>query len=260
MRLQVVKAMLNFAAVATAFIVMIGAGPAAAQVLRVSDAATFSNVTPTQKSPVATLSISNVDALAVGYLTPAYGAVSLGLPTGGRAFSGAGSGLGIGTAFDLTSDFQTRIYGTDVGVFGGFAGQPSILSLTPTTSWNFGASVGYAGFYVRGSVSDAQQSGLFVRTQGWQAGFGYETGALDLRLTYAITQSAPGLRAIERELDSQQWTIGGIYKISPRLRLNADAFYGIHENRGALLSLVPAATALQAPQGTGARVGIQLRF
>jgi len=111
-------------------------------------------------------------------------------------------------------------------------------------------------FMSAASVSDAQQSGLFLRTQGWQAGFGFETGALDLRLTYAISQSAPGLHTIERELDSQQWTIGGIYQISSHLRLNADAFYGPHENRGALY----AAPTAQAPQGTGARVGIQLRF
>ncbi len=224
---------------------------------RVSDASTFSNVMPAQKTAVPTLSISNVETLAIGYLTPAYGAVSLGVPSGGRAFGGSGTSLGIGSGFDLASDFRMGLYGADVGLFGGFAGQPSLLSLTPATSWNFGATVGYAGFYVRGSVSDAQQSGLFLRTQGWQAGFGYETGALDLRLTYAITQSTPGLGAIERELDSQQWTIGGIYRISPRLRLNADAFYGIHENRAASFSIIPTATV---PQGTGARVGIQLRF
>ncbi len=50
-------------------------------------------------------------------------------------------------------------------------------------------------------------------------------------------------RSIEREIDSKQWSIGGIYNITSRIRLNADAFYGVGENRGSALSVQPPLTS-----------------
>ena len=49
--------------------------------------------------------------------------------------------------------------------------------------------------------------------------------------------------------------------MAPRIRVNADAFYG-EENRGTLLSAAPTVLAppTASPPGTGARVGVQLRF
>ncbi len=181
--------------------------------------------------------------MTIGYLTPAYGEVTLNVSPSGQLM-----------ARSLSSDLMSI---GRVGVFGGYEERPSALALSPTTSWNFGASVGYAGFYLRGGVNEAAPIGPLVGTQGVQAGFGYEIGALDLRMTYLTSQRIGlGLSPAEREMDSQQWSIGGIYQITSRIRLNADAFYGVEPKNAAPV----AASPLNAPPGTGARVGVELRF
>jgi len=194
--------------------------------------------------------------LTIGYFTPAYGAMTLGVsptePLMAHSFSGMTSSLA--PTFDIGGSDTTPVSVGRVGVFGAYDERPSILALTPTTAWNFGASVGYAGFYVRGGVNEATPMGPLMGTQGLEAGFGYELGAFDLRLTYLASQSV-GLA--EHEIDSKQWAVGGIYQITPRIRVNADAFYGVGENSRAALAVQPPMTS---PPGTGARVGVQLRF
>ncbi|MSO73174.1 MAG: hypothetical protein EXQ84_06135 [Rhodospirillaceae bacterium] len=208
------------------------------------------SATPILGTTTSALSVST-SALTIRYLTPAYGSVALGVPTNARA-SATGAGYG------FTSNYSAQVYGANIGVFGGAEGHTSVFALAPTTSWTMGASVGYAGLYLRGGVNDAPQANPLFRAQSWQAGFGFETGALDLRLSYVASQSGGAFGALERQLDSQQWIIGGIYQISPHLRLNADAFYGARDARGALFA-TPSASP-QTPQGRGARVGVQLRF
>jgi len=190
--------------------------------------------------------------LTIGNLTPTYGQVTLGVsPVTGRVMTGFSSvsqvfGIGLG----LTSPANV---GT-VGIFAGVDTRPSILTITPATSWTFGASVGYAGFYVRGGVNESTPTGPLLGIQGLQAGFGYEIGALDFRVTYLTSQSV-GLT--QREIENRQFSLGGIYKITPRIRVNADAFYGLDGDRLSSLAITPSQTS---PLGTGARVGVELRF
>ena len=218
--------------------------PAMAADLRLGRASIFSSVAASDST------------LTIGYFTPAYGAVTLGVspstPLLAQTFSGMTGGLA--QAFDIGANYTTPVSVGRVGVFGAYDERPSILALTPTTAWNFGASVGYAGFYVRGGVNEAAPMGPRLGTQGLEAGFGYEIGSLDLRLTYLASQSV-GLA--EREIDSKQWAVGGIYQITPRIRVNADAFYGVGESNRAALAVQPP---MSSPPGTGARVGVQLRF
>ncbi len=194
--------------------------------------------------------------LTIGYFTPAYGAVTLDVLPGSPlvAHSANGMSSGLTQGLNVGGSYATPESVGRVGVFGAYDERPTILALTPTTAWNFAASVGYAGFYVRGGVNAALPIGPLLGTQGLEAGFGYEIGSLDLRLTY-LTSQATGLA--ERETDNKQWAIGGMYQISPRLRLNADAFYGVAENRNLAPAVTPPATS---PPGTGARVGVELRF
>ena len=192
--------------------------------------------------------ISAFSASTMGYLDPA-GSPVLGLTSVAADSSWAQS-------FD---GYSAPVFIGRVGVFGAYDQQrQSLLSLNPASSWNFGATVGYAGFYVRGGVNETAPLGPLLGLQGLQAGFGYEIGSFDVRLTYAASQ---GLGLAERAIDSRQWTIGGIYQITPRIRVNADAFYG-EENRGTSLSAAPTVLAPPpaSPPGTGARVGVQLRF
>ena len=180
-----------------------------------------------------------------------------GTPLVAHTLNGMSSGLTQG--LDAGSAYATPQSLGRVGVFGAYDERQTILALTPTTAWNFGASLGYAGFYVRGGVNAALPIGPLLGTQGLEAGLGYEIGSFDLRLTY-LTSQATGLA--ERETDNKQWAIGGMYQVSPRLRLNADAFYGVGENRVASPAVTPPATSPPAtsPPGTGARVGVELRF
>lgn len=224
--------------------------PAAAEDVRLGRPSAFAPAVALPKG--ATLSTFANTGLAVGYLTPA-GSLSL-APLSSRALNGMNSGLGLARALDVGGKYTMPVSIGRIGVFGEHSERASILALTPATAWNFGASLGYAGFYLRGGVSETAAVGPLLGIQGMQAGLGYEVGGLDLRVTYLTTQ---GVGGAEREIDSKQWSVGGIYNITSHIRLNADAFYGVGESRGSALAVQPP---LGAPPGTGARVGVQLRF
>lgn len=204
-------------------------------------------------SPAPALSSST---LTIGYLTPAYGSLTLGIspsaPLLVQTLTGTASALSL--APDSANSYPTALSIGRVGVFGAYDERPSVLALAPAATWNFGAAVGYAGFYVRGGVNEAASVGPLLGIQGLEAGFGYEIGSLDLRVTYLTSQ---GVGLDEHGIDTKQWAIGGIYQISPRIRLNADAFYGVGESRGTSLAVLPP---VNSPPGTGARVGVNLRF
>ena len=244
---------LTFAALAVGLLAIF-ARPAAATELRLGRAPILAPAETTQlQGP--NLSVFSTSTMTIGYLTPAYGALGLGVsPLSPRLLGGMNNGVGFARSFDVGGSYTTPVSVGTVGVYGAYGERPSILALTPSTSWTFGTSVGYAGFYVRGGVSGASAIGPLLGFQGLQAGVGYGTGDIDLRLTYLTSQ---GVGAAEREIDSKQWAIGGIYNITAHIRLNADAFYGVGENRGSALMVLPAQAA---PPGTGARVGVQLRF
>ncbi len=210
-------------------------------------------VNATPAAPTTSLFVSSMDALTVG-ITPAYSVL------GTSQFANARSGgLGITDAINVSSEFNTAIRGGTIGVFGDVSERPSLFALAPAPAWNMGGSLGYAGFYLRAGVSGTPQLGPFQRTQGWQAGLGFASGGFDVRLMFLTAQTG-NFSSGETEMDSQRWMVGGIYRLSSSLRLNADAFYGLRDSRtGTFFTPAPAA-GTQPPQGTGARVGVQLRF
>ncbi len=207
-------------------------------------------------APASSLFVSSVDALTFG-ITPAYSLFGTTLQSS-PARVGAG-GLGIADAFNVSSEFNTAVSGGTVGLFGDVAERPSLFALTPATAWNMGGSLGYAGFYLRAGVSGTPQLGPFQRTQGWQAGLGFASGGFDVRLMFLTAQTG-NFSSGETEMDSQRWMVGGIYRLSSSLRLNADAFYGLRDSRNGTFFTPQPAAGTQPPQGTGARVGVQLRF
>ena len=249
---EMLGALVIFSAVFTA-------SPVLSADVRAEDAAAL--IAPSSEREInSRLTISAFESVVVG-LTPANRSVAFGAlpgePFAGDVLNGMSGGLALADAFDIAGKYTADLYGGRVGVYGGYADRPSTLSLIPDTAWNFGASVGFAGFYVRGGISDMTAAGYLQDVHGWEAGLGYETGGFDLRLTYAASQSAGDLGTVERQLDSKQWTLGGDYQITPRLRLNANAFYDMHNSGLPPLSVAPT---MVTPQGTGARVGVQLRF
>jgi hypothetical protein len=189
------------------------------------------------------LFVSSMDALNIG-ITPAYGVLGSTLLTARSNFS---------------SEYTASAYGGNVGLFGERAEMPSLFALAPASTWNMGGSLGYAGFYLRAGLSGTPALGPIQRTQGWQAGLGFATGGLDVRLTFLTAQTG-NFASGETEMESQRWTLGGIYRLSSSLRLNADAFYGLRDSRTGMFFTPQPAAGTQAPQGTGARVGVQLRF
>ena len=229
--------------------------PAAAEDLRLGRSSAFSQAAASAQG--STLSAFANSGLVIGYLTPAYSAGAIGQPAllSPRSLNGMNSGAGLVRALDVGGKYTMPVSIGRIGLFGEHTERPSILALTPSTSWNFGASVGYGGFYLRGGVNEVAAVGPLLGIQGVQAGFGYEVGDLDVRVTYLTSQGIGG--GAEREIDSKQWSIGGIYNITSRIRLNADAFYGMGENRGSAMMIQPP---MASPPGTGARVGVQLRF
>ena len=258
--MRVSKFITEILGVAATFSLVFAANPTLSADIRAESAAEL--IAPSSENEISsTLTISAFESAVVGYLTPANRSVAFGAlpgePFAGDVLNGMSGGLALADAFDIAGKYTADLYGGRIGLYGGYADRPSTLSLVPDTAWNFGASVGFAGFYVRGGISDVTSVGYLQGIQGWEAGFGYETGNFDLRLTYAASQSAGDLDLVEHQLDSKQWTLGGDYQITPRLRLNANAFYDMRNNGLRALSVVPT---MATPQGTGARVGVQLRF
>lgn len=207
----------------------------------------------TPAAPTSSLFVSSMDALTVG-ITPAYSVF------GTSQFANARSGgLGITDATNVSSEFNTAVRGGTIGLFGDVSERPSLFALAPAPAWNMGGSLGYAGFYLRAGLSETPQLGPFQRTQGWQAGLGFASGGFDVRLMFLTAQTG-NFSSGETEMDSQRWMVGGIYRLSSSLRLNADAFYGLRDSRAGTFFTPAPAAGTQPPQGTGARVGVQLRF
>jgi predicted porin len=233
-------------------------GAARAADLRIGNAAVVAAADP---SPlISTLTVDSfVTGAPPGY-GPGFGMVTMTLPSSAPAAAGGASALA-GNVYSTGGEYSaqlSQLSGSDIGVFGSRAERSSIFNGMPGAAWNLGGSLGYGGFYLRAGLSATPALGPVQGTQGWQAGFGFATGALDLRLMY-LTAAQNGTVGTS-ELDSQQWTLGGIYNLSSRLRLNADAFYGLRDSRAASLYTAQPAAGTQAPQGTGARLGVQLRF
>ena len=228
--------------------------PAVAQQARLGTS--LSDTTPAGE-PTTTVSASGFTPLATGSFTPAFGALALGVsstgPTGGTAPLFGGDPL---ASQNFNASFATTVYGSELGFFAGYNGANSMFNMTPTPGYNMGATVGYAGFYLQAGVSDNTQQTLRLTNdpkQGWLAGFGYKRGAFNVRFSYMTAQ---GFSGAGPDTDTRTWMIGGIYQLSSRLRLNADAF----TSPRATAVTTPAPATNAAPQGTGARVGLQLRF
>lgn len=143
--------------------------------------------------------------------------------------------------------FATSVFGGQVGVFGGMTDQQNAFALESTTSRTIGASVGYAGFYLSGAYQDAGPDVFLEGRRAWQAGLGFGSGDFDVRVTYAQSAFAQGGPT---ELEGKQWMIGGLVQLTPSILLNANAFIADRE----------LAMPTVEPPGTGARVGVQLRF
>ncbi|MEQ9111825.1 MAG: hypothetical protein RIF37_03280 [Rhodospirillaceae bacterium] len=185
--------------------------------------------------------------LTIGYTMPALGTFTVDADGQREGFPSQVNGLNRLIEQETYGSYATSFLGGQLGVFGGVTDQQSAFALEQTTSRTVGAALGYAGFYIRGAYQAAGSDGLIDGRRAWQAGLGYGSGAFDVRVTYvesAFTQGSP------TELEGKQWMIGGLVQITPTLLLNANAFYVDRE----------VAMPTVEPPGTGARVGVQLRF
>lgn len=237
----------------SALVVSLSVGSSAAYAVDVrSDA----DSTPAQTQAVPGLSLWSVQPFTAPDLTPGLASPGFGALGSGVAGQASLPGATPLPLADFSADYLATVYGSEVGLFGGYNTQPTVFESAPTAGWNFGASLGYGGFYFRAGISDSTSTQYYTLNtdahQGRLAGLGFRTGGLNLSLTYMTAQ---GSNLAGTEEDSRTWMIGGIYQLSPRIRLNADAFASGHAAAGT----VPAMNAA-TPQGNGARLGIQLRF
>lgn len=131
------------------FGVAFAASPVLSADVRAEDVAAL--IAPSSESEISsTLTISAFESVVVGYLTPANRSVAFGAlpgePFAADVLNGMTGGLALADAFDIAGKYTADLYGGRIGVYGGYAGRPSTLSLAPDTAWNFGASVGFAGW------------------------------------------------------------------------------------------------------------------
>lgn len=187
-------------------------------------------------------------ALTIGYALPAFGTLPVDTDLAELDWDETSVSVSERSQpVDIYGTYSASVFGGEVGVFGGVADSRSAFSMEPTISRTVGASVGYAGFYLRGAYQDAGPDGLLDGRRAWQAGLGYGSGDFDLRVTYVQSAFLQGSPA---ELEGKQWMIGGLVQLTPSILLNANAFYIDRE------TIMPTVE----PPGTGARVGLQLRF
>ena len=193
-------------------------------------------------------SILSDSTLTIGYTLTAFGSFTLDVDSADPVLlEQSGVPLTRDEPIDVYGAYSTSLLGGEVGVFGGYTDSRSAFTLEPTISRTVGASVGYAGFYLRGAYEDAGPDGLLEGRRAWQAGLGYGSDDFDVRVTYvqsAFLQGGP------TELEGKQWMIGGLVQLTPSILLNANAFYIDRE------LTMPTVE----PPGAGARVGLQLRF
>lgn len=186
--------------------------------------------------------------LTIGYTLPAFGTFNLDADEQTSSWS---TSLTPSNDPSLDGDgygsFATSVFGGQVGVFGGMTDQQNAFALETTTSRTIGASVGYAGFYLSGAYQDAGPDVFLEGRRAWQAGLGFGSGDFDVRVTYVQSAFAQGGPT---ELEGKQWMIGGLVQLTPSILLNANAFIIDRE----------LAMPTVEPPGTGARVGVQLRF
>lgn len=186
--------------------------------------------------------------LTIGYTLPAFGTFTLNADDPAFGLSdGLPSSADTSVNAEGYGSFATSVFGGQVGVFGGMTDEQSAFALETTTSRTIGASVGYAGFYLRGAYQDAGPDAFLEGRRAWQAGLGFGSGDFDVRVTYVQSAFAQGGPT---ELEGKQWMIGGLVQLTPSILLNANAFIIDRE----------LAMPTVEPLGTGARVGVQLRF
>lgn len=191
--------------------------------------------------------LTNPD-LTIGYSLPAFGTFNLNADEPDSSWSNnINSSNDSALDTDAYGSFATSVFGGQVGLFGGMTDQQNAFALETTTSRTIGASVGYAGFYLRGAYQDAGPDAFLEGRRAWQAGLGFGSGDFDVRVTYVQSAFAQGGPT---ELEGKQWMIGGLVQLTPSILLNANAFYIDRE----------LAMPTVEPPGTGARVGVQLRF
>lgn len=186
--------------------------------------------------------------LTIGYTLPALAIFGLDLEASSETWTDSSASLAqLVIDEESYGSYITSFMGGQFGVFGGVKDEQSAFAMELTTSRTVGASVGYAGFYVRGAYQDSGPDGLLDGRRAWQAGFGYGSSDFEVRLTYVESAFVQGSPA---ELEGKQWMIGGLVQVTPSILLNANAYIVDHE----------LAMPTVEPPGTGARVGVQLRF
>jgi len=190
----------------------------------------------------------NEPGLAISPTLPVIGAFAINKDASKLARDDTfGSVVDGGQLFNIQGTYTKSVLGGELGVFGSVADSYSPFSMEATTSRTVGASLAYAGFYLRGVYQDASSDGFLESRRAWQAGLGYGSDEFDLRVTYVQSASLQGRLT---ELEGKQWMIGGLVPLTPSILLNANAFYIDREY------IVPTLE----PPGAGARVGLELRF
>ena len=194
-----------------------------------------------------TLDVPDVDGLTIDYTNLNVGRIVLSFTPRQAALGSKYTDAGFKPS-DVQGHYVTSLYGGEVGFYGGVSDLRSAFALEPVTAWNVGASLGYAGFSVRGGYIDSSTDGVMNAMSSWQAGVAYKTESVGVSLSYVASDFGPGSLV---GLDRRKWMVGGIYRISPAIQVDANAFY-INRDVQKL--------ALAPPEQTGARVGVRLNF
>jgi hypothetical protein len=151
----------------------------------------------------------------------------------------------------IYNSYFTSFFGGRFGVFSGFIDEQNPFSLSIMSSRRFGASLNYAGFYlsVTDKVTEIEGSTDDFRAEkaASAVSLGYGSNAFDVRVTYLESEFSDGQPT---DLEGKQWMIGGLLKLTPKILINANAFF---VNRDAQ-NLFPEES------GKGARFGVTLQF
>jgi outer membrane protein OmpU len=169
------------------------------------------------------------DIHRVSYMTPRFMGFGAGISvtndTGNASATAQPANTGSKTSAVIAYD--ETIDGIKVGADLSWANQ-SIADNTGYTGYNFGASLGYAGFTLSGSWNRLIQTNAttdIVQNHGymWDIGLGYKTGPYSVS-AYYTKKEAEGTATDTDNDEEKTFIIGGAYNLGPGVDLKGSVF------------------------------------
>ncbi|MDE0540236.1 MAG: porin [Rhodospirillales bacterium] len=217
------------------------------------------------------------DRMSLVYVTPNLNGVQGGISfTPGQANSDVPPATDGENATDtevlsLGGNYKGKFGDASVAVSGGWTGVSGDKDAESTTT-QFGAQVGFAGFSIGGHWAKREDDGdgTALDVEGFMTGVGYKTGPWNIALTWLNTKDDVSMNA--GEVEHNQYTLGMTYSLGAGVLVGASIFQVDFQDEMMVTDLgadnavggddanADTTTGGNDNEGWGALVGIRVNF